>query len=564
MTATAGATKRDGAIPARAWLLLVLVCLALYLPGFTSLPPVDRDEARFAQASKQMVETGDLVDIRYQDEPRYKKPVGIYWLQAAAATLSGQGAAAPIWVYRLPSLLGAVLAVLLTARLGAGLFDRRTGVTAGMLLAASLLMGVEARLAKTDAVLLACILAAQLGLARAWAERDRAEEPAILPALGFWLALGAGMLVKGPIILLACGGTALLLSLFRRSGRWLLRLKPAFGMPLAVLVVLPWLVAIGLQSDGAFFQASVGHDLLGKVLSSQESHGAPPGYYAVAVWLTFWPGSLLLFLALPWIWRHRRAAPVQFCLAWIIPLWIVFELVLTKLPHYVLPAYPALALLSARALADGLPAPGTATAAARWARRLRVLVLPVWALLGIALAAAVILLPRLLGAPASPLAVVLALLLLAAAGGAAWSLRRGRLEQIPLLLAAAAIAVAVAGFGRLLPNLGAVWPSAAVAAQVAAARADCPTDNIASAGYREPSLVFLLGTGTVLTTPEGTARHLMGSDRCALALVESREEPAFLAALPEVDPPFVKLATVSGFNYSNGRFVEIGLYRFAR
>src|SRR5579862_8877986 len=69
---------------ARAMLLLVAFALMAFLPGFFQIPPVDRDEARFAQATKQMLETGKYVDIRFQQEVRYKKPVGIYWLQAAA------------------------------------------------------------------------------------------------------------------------------------------------------------------------------------------------------------------------------------------------------------------------------------------------------------------------------------------------------------------------------------------------------------------------------------------------------------------------------------------------
>src|SRR5579872_3607170 len=97
----------------------LLVCgLLLFLPGFFTIPPVDRDEARFAQATKQMVEGGDFVDIRFQDEVRYKKPVGIYWLQAVAletASLAGlPRAQVRIWLYRVPSLIGALGAVLLT------------------------------------------------------------------------------------------------------------------------------------------------------------------------------------------------------------------------------------------------------------------------------------------------------------------------------------------------------------------------------------------------------------------------------------------------------------------
>ena len=84
----------------RHYALLILLCLAAFVPGIASLPPIDRDEPRFMQASKQMAESGDYVDIRFQEESRYKKPIGIYWLQSAAAAISGirrinQGVPAP-------------------------------------------------------------------------------------------------------------------------------------------------------------------------------------------------------------------------------------------------------------------------------------------------------------------------------------------------------------------------------------------------------------------------------------------------------------------------------------
>src|SRR3990172_9919493 len=102
----------------RAAALLVVVALLAFLPGFFQIPPVDRDEARFAQATKQMVERGEYIDIRFQDEVRYKKPVGIYWLQAVAVK-AGEALGIPhtrttIWLYRLPSLVGATAAVVLT------------------------------------------------------------------------------------------------------------------------------------------------------------------------------------------------------------------------------------------------------------------------------------------------------------------------------------------------------------------------------------------------------------------------------------------------------------------
>src|SRR5712664_726421 len=93
---------------ARAIAVLVLISLVSFLPGFFNIPPVDRDEARFAQATKQMIESGDYIDIRFQDDVRYKKPVGIYWLQSAAVEIASAlklpKAELRIWVYRLPSL----------------------------------------------------------------------------------------------------------------------------------------------------------------------------------------------------------------------------------------------------------------------------------------------------------------------------------------------------------------------------------------------------------------------------------------------------------------------------
>src|SRR5579862_9323837 len=97
----------------RGWrgpLMAALVALAAALPGALALPTMDRDEARFAQATAQMLETGDFVDIRYQDAPRDKKPVGIHWLQAASVAAFSSAEARAIFFYRIPSLLGAMLA----------------------------------------------------------------------------------------------------------------------------------------------------------------------------------------------------------------------------------------------------------------------------------------------------------------------------------------------------------------------------------------------------------------------------------------------------------------------
>src|SRR4051812_38251678 len=119
-TANFASNVAQGVCP---YILLSLLCLALFAPGLGVLPPVDRDEARYMQATKQMIESGDYANIRFQNEPRPKKPVGIYWLQAAPVNALSADALPATWPYRLPSAIAAWIAVLATCSLGRRLFD---------------------------------------------------------------------------------------------------------------------------------------------------------------------------------------------------------------------------------------------------------------------------------------------------------------------------------------------------------------------------------------------------------------------------------------------------------
>src|SRR3984885_3353509 len=215
----------------RALGVLLLISLCLFLPGFFQIPPVDRDEAYFAQATKQIIETGDYVDIRYQADVRYRNPGGIYWLQAAvvntARALGLRDALTTIWLYRVPSLIGAVGAVLATYWCALAFVSRRGAVLAALMMMTSTILGVEARLAKTDAVLLFTVVLAMSVLARVYLA-PRRNDP--LPGLGllavFWTALAVSILVKGPLILMVVGLAAASLCILDRSARWLLALRP--------------------------------------------------------------------------------------------------------------------------------------------------------------------------------------------------------------------------------------------------------------------------------------------------------------------------------------------------
>ena len=129
-------------------LILLTFSLLVFIPGISSIPPLDRDESRFAQASKQMIETGDYVDIRFQETPRYKKPVGAYWVQAATVNILSPDNLNSIWAYRIPSLLASLAAVILTYAIACLFVKREVALFSGILLASSFLINAEEQISK--------------------------------------------------------------------------------------------------------------------------------------------------------------------------------------------------------------------------------------------------------------------------------------------------------------------------------------------------------------------------------------------------------------------------------
>ena len=445
-------------------LLLILFSLACFWPGQRSIPPIDRDESRFAETARQMAATGDLVDLRFQAAPRYNKPAGIYWLQAAAVKALGEDPADPSWPYRLPSLLGATGAVLATYALGKALLDRHSGFIAGLLLASSLLLNIEARLATAEAMLLCMTAIALAALARCYP----------LPSgrgnlIAFWLSLAAGILLKGPLILLVVGLT---IAFAGQPRRLLQALQPAWGVPLLLAVAAPWFILITLRSGQEFWTASLGHDLGRKIVAAQERHGLWPGAYLLELPLACWPASPLVLAALPYAWVARRQPPMRFLLAIILPSWLVFELVPTKLPHYVLPLFPALAVLTAAALRDG---------SSRF-----------W-------------------------------------HGA----RRYQRWWLPGLAGLALMAYGI-GFGLILPRLHSPFIIRDFVAHRRTYPAALQSGRVALAGFHEPSAVLWLGPRTELLSGPAAAAALAGGE-VQLALVSADEQASFATGFTALD-----------------------------
>jgi len=332
----------------RRWhvLCLSLLTLALMMTGLSSLPVIDRDEARFAQASVQMAETNDLMNIKFQDEARNKKPAAAYWAQTAMIKTFARDGENRIWAQRLPSVLAALVTILALYWASLRMVGRKAGFIACALLATSLIFVFEGHIAKTDALLCASttLIFASLGRLR--------NGPGKVEVWAFWIALGLSIMIKGPIGPVLAILTLLSLWIWDRNLSWAQPLLNGGAIIIFILIWLPWTIAMFVMTDGAFFIESLGQDFGSKVISGQENHGAPPGSHTAVIGLTLWPASLFLIPGLTYAISSVRAArenPVirsmKFALCWAVPFWILIEIMPTKLPHYGLPVFPALCLM---------------------------------------------------------------------------------------------------------------------------------------------------------------------------------------------------------------------------
>ena len=520
----------------RAYVIIGLIIVFSALAGLFTLPPLDRDESRFAQATAQMLETGNFVEINFLDTERNKKPIGIHWLQVVTVGALSDAEAREIWAYRIPSMLGAILAALACFWGGSRLIGREAAFAGSALFAATVLLGIEAGIAKTDAMLAGATTLAMAALANLRTDDKAGWKTAML----FWFAIGLGALIKGPVTPMVAGLAIAVLIAWERKLNWL---KPLLFIPgplLAIAMVLPWLVAIQIATDGNFLREALGDDLGPKLVSSHERHGGPVGYHLMLLPLMFFPAVLFL---IPGAGRvvaairgedDRLSQAARFIVAWAIPTWLVFEILPTKLPHYVLPAYPALAL----AAGWGLMEIAKAKPWERWTS---------WGLYAFAALVFAILIPvaflvygnnaswdavrlslagfqsgfSLTAQPETAALIALVAALFAALAGATLVSERLKPGLLVLILAiASGLAWQVAIRGATVPNAYAMR----LADQVRAAREYSETitgipasEIITASGYTEPSLVFSLGTDTVL----GTADEI-------LAFAESRSEPTMV------------------------------------
>ena len=530
-------------------LLAALLTLIAGLPGLMLLPPLDRDESRFAQATAQMLESDNYVDIRFQDEPRWKKPIGIYWAQALAVSAISDPAERDIRPYRLPSLVGAMLAAWALAWGTSAAIGSRAGFLAGAMLGATFLLSTEAGIAKTDAMLCGLTTLSMAALLRIYLATRTGTKPERWHKALFWLGIGLSILIKGPIGLMVIALSVLALTIWDRNLRWLGQLGWGWGIPLLALIVGPWAIAITIATDGGFWREAIFGDLAPKLAGAHESHGSPPGTYLLLAPILLFPITLLLPAALSTGWKQRAEPVVRFAVCWLVPSWLVFELAPTKLAHYTLPTFGAIALLMAIALTRPI---GTKS---RW----------IGAGLGLVVGVMIGLLTVYglteFGRSTAQTWATLTIVCAAMAGliGGFMLVNRAAVTAVVTAMIFGIIAHAgLTGTIRQLRPLS-VSPQIVKVMQEAGvhpAQGRLP-GPIAITTFHEPSFVFLNGRETQLTDARGAARAIAEGRP---AVVESRDDENFKAVLKSATLDAVPVGEVRGHNYSKGDDVRLTVY----
>lgn len=520
-----------------ALLLLALTGLLLFT-GLGAVALTDRDEGANAEAAREMLELGSWITPTLGGAPRFAKPALVYWLMAAAYAALGVGETAA----RLPSTVSGLLLVLVQYAFARWAFGRDVAWRAALVLLLSVEYVAIGRMALTDATLALWTTVAAYAFLRGWWGAPPRERWYALA----WIAAGLAALAKGPVgLLVPLGGIVAYLGLaggLRQAWReaWPLR-----GLGLFLLVALPWYGSM-FWLHGSDYAARAHHETLGRVLRPVTGPGGTALFYLPVLLLGFFPWSAFLPEAVVAALRQartrarrsRREAVTVFAAAWLLVGLTLFSVAQTRLPHYILPLFPAAALLVAASW-PALPS-----------RLSRSLLAGTGIFLGAVLAGAwlssdrlVRLLARAYPAAADaalPSSALVVAALVASLGAVALVREGGRLFKTLVVLSALVLAV---GFQIALPAFSAEFVAPAGELATRAARAARPCDTLAAVGPYRPSLLFYARRPVTFVTGKGPDDDTRLAELAVqpgrlfviapVALV--RTLPVALATLPELE-----------------------------
>ena len=543
--------------------LIILIFLAL-LSGQYSIPPIDRDEARFAQASSQMIQTGDYVNIKFQDEIRAKKPIGIYWLQSFSAQIFGQEY---IGSYRIPSLLSSIMTIFFVSLITRLIFPLYQTLIVTFFFASSIAFMGEAHLAKTDATLLCLICIQQYFLLKIILDKDNTFKVKNLYPTIVWIAFSFGVLVKGPISLAILFLTVITFCVIHKSISLIKSLRPILGFIICAIVVLPWFFAIDEATNGIFLQKAFQEDFFSKLESGQEGHGALPGTHLLTLSISIWPIATFLPCSILFLIQNKNNIIIKFLICWILPFWIVIEIIPTKLFHYPLPVLPAIAILAIggifqfrsniKKIRSGLLKKVTYVSSV------------LFSFGGIILSGGIFYISfkfnienNFILTFFTILLVLIGIIIFIFSLSLIFNFKILNLDisknfyNILLAIIALGSIFNIINYNFVLPKLDYLYPSKTIKKKLANINADA----IATSGYHEPSLVFLLNGNVLLSNPHEVA-IFMAEGKNNLALIEKSDLNQFLETKNELNLKIKEIGIVKGYNIAKGRHVEIYIFQ---
>ena len=336
--------------------MLFFACVAFHMIGTWSVPLIDRDEPRFAEASREMIERGDYIVPHFNNQLRLDKPPLAYWAQIASFEIFGENDFAA----RFPSAIAAALVAMSILAWGKKIGGDRVGWWAAIIFTLSLQTFVHAKAAVADMWLVLFVTLAHwagwelLKVQKTPNTERRTPNIEWFWWTTFWSSLALGFLAKGPI-----AWTPLLtlaaMKYFSRDVDLAKRFKFLRGILLTLALVALWGVPALIQTHGEFFKIGIGRHVIGRSFSAMESHGSNSlwiyllllPFYFVTIFASFFPWSIKLPSLTKKLWRDRDKIDI-YLLCGAGAIFVVFTLIKTKLPHYTLPAFPLLSLFVAR------------------------------------------------------------------------------------------------------------------------------------------------------------------------------------------------------------------------
>ena len=526
---------------------IVLISLVVFLQGIFLIPPLDRDESRFAASTKNMIESENYIDIQLENVPRYKKPIGIYWAQAIFTKFLGTSPYDKIWTYRIPSLLGLILSIILIYFICRKIFNHEIAILSVFFLSTSMLFISEIHQAKTDGFLFLFISICNLIILSSIKDLKNKNKKLVNI---YWISMAIGVLIKGPIIIIFTILPLIVFSLISRNFNLLKYIHSSLGYFIFLILVVPWFILITIESDGSFWYESVVNDLFKKVSSGQESHGFPPGYYTILLFIFFWPGCIFLIDTFKIYFSRFKKNIIKdqqklFLFCSFFPCFFFFELIPTKLPHYVFPSYLSLSILISISLFDYLKKDTFFNFKTFIAHSIYPITFISTFIISIYIYSV----------------ITINVLLVSFLLGLFFLLSLNQLLKKSLakfLLAASffQISVYLSIVHVLNPNLNIFWISKTIN-QVTTYEKDAV--GIYHYGYNEPSLVFLMGHKAKRLEPEKMLEKFNSDEKNIFILTEKKMNE--FSKKDYEDQKFYLIKSFKGFNYSQGKYLKFYIFK---